>query len=423
MSPESGKMHHATVLEEAQRLKPRLLEIEAAKKTSARAKHEELVPGVRADFGYDEPEDFVSNDLSDKRLKLEPTITPETLMDVFPITRASADTTRAGRKNYEFIFNQETGRLAVFLGPCSVHDAEQLKTYAGLVRQWREAYGDALEIYLRVYCEKPRTILKKGSEWKGYTYDPYLNLTDDIDAGVIATHLLTCQITDMGVPIVVERLNPTTSQYMDKRVSVDVIGARDSESQRAREYGSGTSSGGILYKNNVEGSIQVAVDAAKSARLPGSFIAMAADGHIAIARTEGNPYAGILLRGGRHRPNYYPRDIKKAKTLLQFAGLQTSIGIDAAHGNSRKNAAEQIKVVRSVARQIALGETAITSVMLESNLKFGKQLLGPLNTLEYGVSVTDECIGIEETELILSMLANAVRKRSMRNPHYYELDA
>jgi 3-deoxy-7-phosphoheptulonate synthase len=423
MSPESGKMHHTTVLEEAQRLKPRLLKIEAAKKAAARAKHEELVPGVRAAFGYDEPEDFVSNDLSDKRLKLEPTITPETLMDVFPITRASADTTRAGRKNYEFIFNQETGRLAVFLGPCSVHDAEQLKIYTELVRQWREVYGDALEIYLRVYCEKPRTILKKGSEWKGYTYDPYLNLTDDIDAGVIATHLLTCQITDMGVPIIVERLNPTTSQYMDKRVSVDVIGARDSESQRAREYGSGTSSGGILYKNNVEGSIQVAVDAAKSAGLPGSFIGMAADGHIAIARTEGNPYSGILLRGGRHRPNYYPRDIKKAKTFLSSAGLKTSLGIDFSHGNSRKKAAEQIKVARSVARQIALGETAITSVMMESNLKPGKQLLGPLNSLEYGVSVTDECIGIEETELILSLLADGVRKRCMRNPHYYELDA
>jgi 3-deoxy-7-phosphoheptulonate synthase len=423
MSPESGKMHHDTILEEAQRLKPRLLEIEAAKKAASRAVHKQLVPGVRKDFDYKEPEIFDSSDLSDNRLKLYPSITPETLMDVFPITRASAETTRAGRKNYEFIFNQETGKLAVFLGPCSVHDAEQLKIYAELVRQWREAYGDVLEIYLRVYCEKPRTVLKPGSEWKGYTYDPYLDLSDDINAGVIATHLLTCQITDMGVPIVVERLNPTTSQYMDKRVSVDVIGARDSESQRAREYGSGTSSGGILYKNNVEGSIQVAVDAAKSAGLPGSFIGMAADGQIAIARTDGNPFAGILLRGGRNRPNYYPRDIRKSKMLLELAGLQNSIGIDASHGNSRKNASEQIKVVRSVARQIALGETAITSFMFESNLKPGKQPIGPLRSLEYGVSVTDECIGIEETELILSILADAVRKRRLRNPHYYPLDA
>jgi 3-deoxy-7-phosphoheptulonate synthase len=227
----------------------------------------------------------------------------------------------------------------------------------------------------------------------------------------------------MGVPIIVERLNRNTVQYMDKRVSVSVIGARDSESQATREYGSGTSDGGILYKNTTSGDVQIAVDAAKSASLPGSFIGMAADGHIAIARTKGNSYACIILRCGKSRPNYYPRDVKKSKELLIKEKLMPSIVIDASHGNSRKVAAEQIHVARSVARQIALGETAVIGIMLESFFKHGKQSIGPLWSLELGLSVTDECINVQETEAILRMLYSAVKKRKQKMSHYYPMGA
>jgi 3-deoxy-7-phosphoheptulonate synthase len=421
MSPESGKMHHNTVLEEAEYLRPHLLGIEKELRKSDEEKLEILLAGKRENLHYNEPEDFNSDELSDKRVSLEPVIRPLIISKFIPITKSSAETTRAGRAAFEMVFNQETDKLAVFLGPCSVHDAEQLKVYANYIKEWREVYGEDLEIFLRFYTEKPRTILKKGSEWKGYAYDPYLDQSDDINTGVIAMRLLACQITSEGIPLIVERLNPATSQYLDKLVSVDVIGARDASSQRAREYGQGTSSS-ILYKNRTDGDIQVAVDAAKSAGLHGSFIGMAEDGHIAIARTRGNPYAGILLRGGKNKPNYYPRHVKNAKNMLIKAGLIPSIGIDANHDNSNKIASEQIRIARSVSRQIALGEAAITSFMVESNLRHGKQNVGPRDTLEYGISVTDECIGIDETRIILDILAKAVRKRRERT-HNFSLRA
>jgi 3-deoxy-7-phosphoheptulonate synthase len=271
---------------------------------------------------------------------------------------------------------------------------------------------------MRFYPEKPRS----EKDWKGFTYDPLLDGSDDMNLGVVATRMLACRITDTGVPLAMERLNANTPQFLNGLVTYDAIGARNAADQKAREYLSGTSSvGGI--KNPQDGNVAIAAQGVASAKQAHGFIGMDEGGSLAHVKTTGNETAHIILRGSDSGPNYYPEDISKTKALLSKKGLLESIIVDASHGNSHKKADRQMEVIISVAEQVSLGETAIRGVMIESNLKRGNQKLRdevgnfkPKEALEKGVSVTDECVDLEMTKDMLEVLAKAVRARQQSLP-------
>jgi 3-deoxy-7-phosphoheptulonate synthase len=259
---------------------------------------------------------------------------------------------------------------------------------------------------MRAYMEKPRTELG----WKGFIYDPLLDESDDINLGVAATRMLTCQITELGVPIAMERLNALTPQYVNALVAYDTIGARNTTDQKSREYASATSSP-VGFKNTPEGSIEAAAQAVVSANGGHAFLGMGMDGTPNQINSTGNSTAHIILRGAADGPNYSAEHIAKTKQILAAKGLKQSIVVDASHGNSRKQASQQKVVIADICRQVSGGEPAICGVMIESNLVAGQQKLGDPAALIYGQSITDECVGLAETTEMLAMLAKASQAR------------
>ncbi len=395
------------ILVESARIKKVLTGIQRQVESATLKTTAGLLESARGELGYDLPPDNAEADMTDVRIgRKTAVVTPRLLSSVLPVSARSADTTRDSRQAITDIVAHKDGRLMAVVGPCSIHDPKAAMEYAGHVREWRNKYGDDLEVVMRAYMEKPRTELG----WKGFIYDPLLDGSDDINLGLVATRMLSCRITDMGVPIAMERLNALTPQYVNALVAYDVIGARNTTDQKSREYASATSSP-VGFKNTPEGSTTAAAQAIVSAAGAHAFLGMNMDGAPTQLNSKGNPTGHIILRGDADGPNYSAEHIAKVRELLDKKGLQASILIDASHGNSGKRAANQMKVIDDVCRQVAGGEDAIIGVMVESNLEAGNQKLGDPEDLVYGCSITDECVDVAETERMLAKLAAASRER------------
>ena len=417
MSPEVGA-HSGTILEESARISDALLTVQGKVQSAAHTEQAGLLEGLRPELGYPAVEPVQFEGLSDTRISEKTLlVTPEALATVLPVSEQSARTTIQARENIGKILSHEDDRLLVVVGPCSIHQPEEALEYAGLVKDWRDEYGDNLELVMRTYFEKPRT----GRDWKGFIYDPNHDESNDINLGIVASRMLMCQITNSGVPGGMERLNALTPQFFDGLVAYDAIGARNAEDQKAREYGSGTSSP-TGFKHGPDGNIQKAIDAVKAARGSHSFVGMDMYGMLSQINTTGNEMAHIILRGSESGPNYDRDSVSGAKQLLRKNDLPESLVIDASHANSGKVASRQLEVIKNIARQILVGQSVIRGVMLESNLVSGNQpprypngQLRPLTELQRGVSVTDECINPRTTVKALELLHQSVDSRRARS--------
>jgi 3-deoxy-7-phosphoheptulonate synthase len=371
-----------------------------------------LLPGVRRSLGLQDIADVDLADLVNARIAaLTVVVTPEAVASVLPLPAASAATTRAGRRAVTDVVTGADQRLAVIAGPCSIHDPAAAVEYADFVRRMRDRHGDDLEIVMRTYTEKPRTEV----DWKGFAYDPYLDGSNRISVGLIATRMLMCRITAMGVPVAAEPLNALTPQYVNGLVTYNGVGARNVTDQTARERVSGFSSV-VGFKNSPEGSIDAAVQAVIAARAPHEFLGIDSHGRTAQLSTTGNETGHVILRGDKNGPNYSAAHIADTRAKLRARGLPEVVVVDASHGNSRKDHLRQMDVVRDLAGQIASGEQAIRGVMLESNLVAGRQDLDQRHpeALAYGLSVTDACVDPQTTAAMLEELAGAVRARRRR---------
>ena len=369
----------------------------------------ELLPDVQGRLDVESPGDVDLSDLVNARITgLSVVVTPAAVATVVPLSAESAATTRAGRRAVADIITGTDDRLAVIAGPCSIHDPVAALEYAGFLARMRERHGADLEILMRTYTEKPRTEV----DWKGFAYDPFLDGSSRISVGLVATRMLMCRITALGVPVAAEPLNALTPQYVNGLVTYNGVGARNVTDQTARERVSGFSSV-VGFKNSPEGSIDVAIQAVVTARAPHEFLGVDHHGVSAQLSTTGNDTGHVILRGAKDGPNYSAAHIADTKRRLSARGLPEVVVVDASHGNSQKNHLRQIDVVRDLAEQVAGGERAVRGVMVESNLVAGRQDLerGDPGSLEYGKSVTDACVDLPTTEAMLAELAAATRAR------------
>ena len=335
----------------------------------------------------------------------EPLITPAELVDDLPCDEAMSDTVANARRCLHAILHGADDRLAVVIGPCSIHDPAAAIEYATRLRPMRDALGDALEIVMRVYFEKPRTTVG----WKGLINDPDLDGSFKINKGLNLARSLLCDINALGLPAGCEYLDVTSPQYISDLVAWGAIGARTTESQVHRELASGLSCP-VGFKNGTDGNVAIAVDAVRAAAHPHHFLAVTKDGRSAVAATRGNPDCHVILRGGK-TPNYDADHIEGVSRLLEKAGLPARLMIDASHANSGKQPENQPRVIESVAAQLETGERRIVGVMVESHLVGGRQDLVAGRPLAYGQSITDGCIDWDASVAVLERLAQAVRRR------------
>ncbi len=330
---------------------------------------------------------------------------PSHLIREFPCTDKVASTVANSRKTLHRILHKEDDRLAVVVGPCSIHDPKAALEYAYRLNELREKLGKELEIVMRVYFEKPRTTVG----WKGMINDPHMDNSFQINEGLHIARELLLNINELGMPAATEFLDMISPQYVADMISWGAIGARTTESQVHRELSSGLSCP-VGFKNGTDGNVKIAIDAIKAASHPHHFLSVTKGGHTAIFATQGNNDCHVILRGGR-KPNYDKRSIDAACKEVSLAGLPPRVMIDVSHGNSSKKAENQIPVCATVGRNIAAGDRRIIGVMLESNLVGGRQDIIPGQPLTYGQSVTDACIGWDETVSVLKKLANSVKRR------------
>jgi 3-deoxy-7-phosphoheptulonate synthase len=335
----------------------------------------------------------------------EPLISPAELIDELPCSEAMSDTVARARARLHDILHGRDDRLAVVIGPCSIHDPAAALEYARRLRPLRDTLGDALEIVMRVYFEKPRTTVG----WKGLINDPDLDGSFRINKGLHLARGLLCEINALGLPAGCEYLDVTTPQFISDLVAWGAIGARTTESQVHREMASGLSCP-VGFKNGTDGNVRIAVDAVHAAAHPHHFLAVMKDGRSAVAATRGNPDCHVILRGGQS-PNYDAENVAAVSSLLEKAGLPARIMIDASHANSGKNPLNQPKVIDAVAAQVEVGGP-IVGAMVESHLVGGRQDLVPGTRLTYGQSITDGCIDWDASVAILERLAQAARVRA-----------
>ena len=335
--------------------------------------------------------------------------TPEQVMREVPRTLTATRVVMAARNAIHAILNGTDERLLVVVGPCSIHDPVAAVDYAERLTGLRERLADRLEIVMRVYFEKPRTIVG----WKGLINDPGLDGSFNINKGLLIARSVLSAVNNLGLPAGTEFLDMTTPQYIADLVSWAAIGARTTESQIHRELASGLSCP-VGFKNGTDGNVRIAADAVKSASHPRHFMAVTKLGRSAIASTAGNEDCHIILRGGK-APNYDAASVATTCQELAAAGLAAKLMIDCSHANSQRRHERQADVARDVGAQIAAGEDRIFGVMIESHLNPGRQDLVPGHALQYGVSITDACIGWDATLDVLHSLANAVRARRVKH--------
>ena len=330
---------------------------------------------------------------------------PAQILREFPPTDAAAETTFEARQAVHRVLHGADDRLVVVAGPCSIHDNAAAIEYARKLHHEAARFADDLLILMRVYFEKPRTTVG----WKGLINDPRMDGSFRINDGLRLARKLLWEINEIGLPAATEFLDTITPQYTADLISWGAIGARTTESQVHRELASGLSCP-VGFKNGTDGNMRIAVDAIKAAASPHHFLSVTKAGHSAIVSTNGNEDCHVILRGGT-APNYQASEVDAACAELGRAGVAARVMIDFSHANSSKQFKRQLEVARDVAAQLAAGDDRIFGVMIESHLKEGRQDLAPGKPLEYGLSVTDACLGWDDTLVALDLLANAVKAR------------
>jgi len=342
----------------------------------------------------------------DLRIKEIKTVTPPAvLLEEIPVTEQAAETTYNTRQAIHNILTGDDGRLVVIAGPCSIHDVKSAKEYASRLKPLIDKYSDDLLIIMRVYFEKPRTTVG----WKGLINDPKLDGSFEINQGLRLARNLLRDLNESGVPAATEYLDLITPQYVTDLISWGAIGARTTESQVHRELASGLSCP-VGFKNGTDGTTKVAVDAIGAAIRPHHFLSVRKEGNSGIFSTTGNPDCHIILRGGK-TPNYDTASIDRVAAELENASLSNNVMIDFSHANSNKKYELQMKVGADIANQIAAGDKRIFGVMFESHLVAGRQDIVEGQELTYGQSVTDACLGWDDSEILIAKLAQAVQKR------------
>lgn len=337
--------------------------------------------------------------------RIDSLVTPAELTERFPVSAEVAQHVTAARRRIEKILTGEDKRLLVIVGPCSIHDLDAAMDYARRLKTLREKHQDRLEIVMRTYFEKPRTVVG----WKGLISDPDLNGSYRINYGLEQARRLLLQVNELGVPTATEFLDMVTGQYIADLISWGAIGARTTESQIHREMASALSCP-VGFKNGTDGNTRIAVDAIRAARASHMFLSPDKQGQMTIYQTSGNPYGHIIMRGGK-QPNYHAEDIAAACDTLSAFDLPEHLVIDFSHGNCQKQHRRQLDVCEDVCTQIRNGSRAIAGIMAESFLKEGTQQIVASQPLTYGQSITDPCLNWEDTETLIAMLAQATDRR------------
>jgi 3-deoxy-7-phosphoheptulonate synthase len=335
-------------------------------------------------------------------------VPPSHVLREFPISEKAAKLVYETRATIHRILHGADDRLLVIMGPCSIHDVKAAREYAGRLKREKERLAAELLVVMRVYFEKPRTTVG----WKGLINDPKLDGSFRINEGLRIARELLLDLDEMGVPVGCEFLDMITPQYLADLVAWGAIGARTTESQIHRELASGLSCP-VGFKNGTDGNVRIAVDAIRAAHAPHHFLSVTKAGHSAIVSTAGNEDCHVILRGGA-KPNYDAASVDAAARSLAEAGVPARLMIDFSHGNSSKKPEKQLEVGEDVAGQIAGGEARIFGIMAESHLKAGRQDLVPGKELVYGMSITDGCIGWDDSRKLLGVLADAVTRRRLK---------
>lgn len=337
--------------------------------------------------------------------RIDALVTPAELMQRYPVSSEVAAHVTETRRHIEKILNGEDNRLLVIIGPCSIHDPEAAIEYAGRLQGAREKHHAHLEIVMRAYFEKPRTVVG----WKGLISDPDLNGSYRVNHGIELARKLLVDVNALGVPAATEFLDMVTGQFTADLISWGAIGARTTESQIHREMASALSCP-VGFKNGTDGNTRIAVDAIRASRASHMFLSPDKNGQMTIYQTSGNPSGHIIMRGGK-APNYHAADIARAcETLREFA-LPEHLMVDFSHGNCQKQHRRQLEVCDDICQQIRTGSTAIAGVMVESFLAEGTQAISPGQPLTWGQSITDPCLSWEDSEVLLDKLASAVASR------------
>ena len=332
-------------------------------------------------------------------------VSPQEIIDsISPSERGFATIIKA-RNQIKNILNKSDNKFMIVVGPCSIHDIEAAKEYATRLKNLSSSLSDNCLVIMRVYFEKPRTVIG----WKGLINDPDLDGSFKINKGIRIARKLLIDLAEMEIPCGHEFLDLVSPQYVSDLISWGAIGARTTESQSHRELASGLSCP-VGFKNGTDGSLQIAIDAMNAARHSHSFLSVTKEGKSAIFNTAGNDDCHIIHRGGNNKSNYGSDDVKNSVRILEQNGMRPNIMIDASHANSNKDFKMQSKVVDDVKNQLLSGEKNIIGIMLESNLVEGNQKINSRDKLRYGQSITDSCIGWEETENIILDLDDTLKK-------------
>ena len=337
--------------------------------------------------------------------KIKELLPPVAILERFPVSENASATVFNARQSIHQILRKKDDRLLVVVGPCSIHDPKAALEYGQKLVQLREQYKDQLEIVMRVYFEKPRTTVG----WKGLINDPYMDSSFKLNDGLRTARKLLLDLNDIGIPTAGEFLDMITPQYVADLMCWGAIGARTTESQVHRELASGLSCP-VGFKNGTDGTIKVAIDAIGAASAPHHFLSVTKYGHSAIVETKGNPDCHIILRGGKE-PNYSADHVAEICSQLDKAGLELNVMIDFSHANSSKQFKRQMLVGEDVASQLGSGTHSVFGVMIESNLIEGRQDYVEGQPLCYGQSITDACIGWDDTESIMATLSQSVKAR------------
>ncbi|WP_017222494.1 3-deoxy-7-phosphoheptulonate synthase [Moritella dasanensis] len=336
---------------------------------------------------------------------IDQVITPSQLIKEFPLSDNAAQQLVNKRREIEAIIEGKDKRLLVIIGPCSIHDTSAALDYARRLKPLQEQYKDSLVIAMRVYFEKPRTIVG----WKGLISDPDLNGKYQANKGLRLARKLLVDITEIGLPIATEFLDMVNGQYIADLISWGAIGARTTESQIHREMASALSCP-VGFKNGTNGNTKIAIDAVRAAQASHIFYSPDKDGLMTVYQTHGNPFGHVILRGGL-TPNYEQPHVEAAAKSLAEAGLTPSMIIDFSHGNSQKVHTNQLSVAADVMAQMRTGSMQISGIMAESFIEEGNQAVVPGEPLVYGKSITDACIHWQDTEQLLADLAQAASER------------
>lgn len=328
-------------------------------------------------------------------------ITPDHMKARLPVSEEVREAVNSARDDVRKIVARQDPRLLVVVGPCSIHDPKAALDYAERLQALSAKVNDSLLLVMRAYFEKPRSTVG----WKGLINDPHLDDSFKVADGLQIARQLLLEVSEIGMPLATEALDPITPQYLQDLISWSAIGARTTESQTHREMASGLSCA-VGFKNGTDGSLGVAINAMQSAISPHRFLGINPSGQVSVIHTRGNPHAHVVLRGGSNGPNYDKTNVADCEAALEKIGQIPSIMVDCSHANSNKDHTQQAKVLTDISDQIVAGNRSITGVMIESNIGAGNQKIS--KALRYGVSVTDACIGWEDTQQMLTALAKNV---------------